>query len=282
MARRVTANERRAREAIRLEQQSARQSRSTGGTTLTFAIADDGAPLQGVIFKPTSAPPWPTAVVWHEGGFRSGSMTNGPTVTCCKDLAAAGILAMSANYRLTVQKIAGQNSTGQWPQQTNDAKAAVKYLRARSDCNGIVDAVGGSAGATHAISVATETSGGNWTSADRARRAVCLSGCYDFADRTPDPALAKIVQVINLYCGTTDLTAQRNMSPVTLMDATANSLFLRTSQKETMPYGQWLAILARLTALGLSADTSVLPGTLHAFAYWSSVKNEVIAFLKAS
>src|SRR6266496_3405586 len=71
-------------------------------------------------------------------------------------------------------------------------------MRADSRCNGWVAVVGGSAGATHAITVALDTNptlGGVWPSwfqgghDDRPDCAVMLSTIYDFADWTPPTLL---------------------------------------------------------------------------------------------
>ena len=77
----------------------------------------------------TDTPP-PVVVFLHGGGWRAGSRSSagpayaGQTRTPFERLARAGLAVASVDYRLTGEAI--------WPAQLNDAKAAVRWLRARA------------------------------------------------------------------------------------------------------------------------------------------------------
>ena len=79
--------------------------------------------------------PAPVVVFLHGGGWRMGSRHSagpafdGATPSPFEQLAAAGIAVASIDYRLTGEAI--------WPAQLHDAKAAVRWLRARSGEIGI-------------------------------------------------------------------------------------------------------------------------------------------------
>jgi acetyl esterase/lipase len=69
------------------------------------------------------------------------------SIVCPQDLAAAGYIAFSIEYRLAPPgALPGQISDGRFPDQTDDVKLAVRTARADRRCNGQVGAVGGSAG----------------------------------------------------------------------------------------------------------------------------------------
>src|SRR6476660_7880408 len=67
----------------------------------TYATASDGTPLHWVVYTPAGSGPWPAVLVIHGGGFTGGAPTSAPeSVTCGRDLAAAGFIAFSIEYRL--------------------------------------------------------------------------------------------------------------------------------------------------------------------------------------
>src|SRR5690242_10257456 len=142
-------------------------------TTEVYGIAPDGTVLHWVAYAPTTPGPWPAVLVIHGGNFYGGSPSGSPeSVTLAQDLAAAGYIAFSIEYRLAPPgSLTGQVSSGQFPEQTDDVKMAVRAARADLRGNGQVGAVGGSAGASHAAFVAASGTPGD----DRVDVGVCLS-----------------------------------------------------------------------------------------------------------
>jgi acetyl esterase/lipase len=93
-------------------------------------------PLELDLYLPAGATaPVPAVVFLHGGGWRLGSRHSaGPAYagwspSPFERLAQAKIAVASADYRLSGE--------AQWPAQLHDAKAAVRWLRARADETGI-------------------------------------------------------------------------------------------------------------------------------------------------
>ena len=122
--------------------------RAVAQVTEQYGTAADGTPLHWVVYMPSTPGPWPVVLVIHGGGFLSGTPDSSPeSVVCAQDLAAAGYLALSIEYRLAPPgMLAGQTSDGRFPQQTDDVKVAVRAARNDPRGNGKVGGVGGSAG----------------------------------------------------------------------------------------------------------------------------------------
>ena len=87
----------------------------------------------------------PALIVIHGGGFNDGDKRKYRELNFCTNAAKRGYLAMSINYKL--RKSQGQVT---WPQNLEDAKDAVRWLRLNADRLKIdperIGAMGGSAG----------------------------------------------------------------------------------------------------------------------------------------
>src|SRR6476620_7652405 len=193
--------------------------------TEVFGTAADGTVLHWVVYTPLTPGPWPAVLVIHGGGFTSGSPDFSPdSVTCAQDLAAAGYIAFSIEYRLAPPGLLpGQVSNGRFPDQTDDVKLAVRTARNDARCNGQVGAVGGSAGGSHTAFVAATGTPGD----DRIDVGVCLSGAFDFSDFSPNPLLDFFINNVTNYVEvpTTETAALRAASPAWLADAKTAPLF---------------------------------------------------------
>ncbi len=93
-----------------------------------FAATPGVRPLELDLYLPAGEGPHPVALFLHGGGWRLGSRHSGgpafPGRSLFERAAAAGIAVASADYRLTGEAV--------WPAQLSDAKAAVRWLRARA------------------------------------------------------------------------------------------------------------------------------------------------------
>src|ERR1051326_3344476 len=70
-------------------------------TTEVYGTAPDGTVLHWVAYAPTTPGPWPAVLIIHGGNFYGGSPSGSPeSVTLAQDLAAAGYIAFSIEYRL--------------------------------------------------------------------------------------------------------------------------------------------------------------------------------------
>lgn len=72
----------------------------------------------------TGSGPFPVIIMVHGGGFMMGDKSDGAGLTGVDQLLAAGYAVASINYRLSSEAI--------YPAQINDAKAAVRFLRANA------------------------------------------------------------------------------------------------------------------------------------------------------
>jgi acetyl esterase/lipase len=85
-----------------------------------------GSPTQKLdLYIPTTGTgPFPVAIMVHGGGFMMGDKADGTGLTGVDQLLDAGYAVASINYRLS--------SEAKYPAQINDAKAAVRFLRANA------------------------------------------------------------------------------------------------------------------------------------------------------
>jgi hypothetical protein len=202
-------------------------------------------------------------------------------VNCSRDLAAAGFITFSIEYRLAPDgALEGQVSDGRFPDQSDDTRLAVLAARADSRCDGNVGMVGGSAGGYQAAFMAGTGTVGH----DRIDVGVSLSGAYDLSDFSSDPNILDFIDNVTNYVGVaqSDVAALRLASPVYLMDSATAPLFLVHSSEDSMPYSQLGDMTRTLDTLGVNNYWSLtLPGYNHSFANWPWVRDSAISFLAA-
>jgi len=265
-------------------------------------------------------------LVIHGSGWNGGSAQDHVGQT--REIANAGFFAATVWYELAPNEdtakgyIPGQpcheldGTTPGWRMnlEVNDIKNAVKAMRADPRCNGWVAVVGGSAGATHAITVALDTNptpGDLWPHwfqgghDDRPDCAVMLSAIYDFSDWTPDTGQTEtdpdFVHPVNNYAQTLDLTtlAGLPLNPVNLVPGAIAHGFkpiymINSYGDHPSAYHQLVTMVCLLQnsgrTRGIDYDYLTIPGSLHSFHYWGSwdhisdpphtVGDDVIGFLK--
>ncbi len=286
----------------------------TGSPPLATPIPDEFQPqdengertavvLQWRVYEPTSGgPKWPAAIILHEGHFATGSPFSGLLLQPALDLQKAGYYTLVADFPLApCGLIQGQTchddpTSGRPPQQTNAVKAIIRAARSDPHCNGKVVVIGGSGGASHAAFVAFDTTVTNvwpfWNSTgdDRPDAIVCLSGAYDFPDRTPEhyggpdplPGFMEIIESYTNTCVRIDPNggpSQWTVSPLYMLHQPTSdrpfrpALFIN-SEHDTMPYHQIVDMQCALE--NLSIDPALyriitIPGdNEHAFAYWDT------------
>ncbi len=249
-------------------------------TTEVFGTASDGTVLHWVVYTPTTPGPWPAVLVIHGGGFNDGSPNSSPeSINCAQDMAAAGYIAFSIEYRLAPPgALPGQTSDGRFPDQSDDAKVAIRAARNDPRCNGQVGAVGGSGGGyLVAFCLGTGTIGD-----DRLDVGVGLSGAYDLSDFSPAPVITYFTNTVTNYVNVpaTDTAALRAASPAWLVDSTIGPLLMVNSARDSMPYGQLGDMIEHLDALGVTNYQAISQaGGKHAFANWPDVKDAALTFI---
>ena len=287
--------------------------------------------LEWRVFEPTPVPSndkGPDVVLIHEGHFATGNIFSGLLADPIADLQAAGYYVFVVAHRLAPcglikgQDCHADSSSGRPPQQTDDIKAFIRAARVDSRCdNHRLAVVGGSSGASHAAFAAFDiTSSGsvwpNWNQSgdDRPLAFACLSGMYDFTDRTTDsdyPAVPgdpinDFRNKIENYTGTCVLFDSNggpnewSSSPVAHLPPNFTSakpfrpMYFIHSRHDTIPYHQLFDVQCKLAAAGVTASQyqvlTIPDSSEHAFQYWRSwdgqpggptvlVAGDVISFL---
>ena len=253
-------------------------SLSSLGPTEVYATADDGTPLRWAVFSPTGEGKHPAVIVIPGGGFIVARMDTGIGGTA-RDLAAAGFIAFVVEYRLAPPgHIAGQKSAGRFPDQNNDIHLAVRAARHDPRSNGRVVGVGGSAGAYHVAWAAATGRPGD----DQLDAGAALSCAYDFTDAKSLEGREGLKKKLINFAGSDDRAKLRAASPRFAVTAKTAPLFLLVSENEAAPARQMLAMVAALRDAGLTNFRQLtLPGDRHSFAYWPTVRDQVITFLQA-
>lgn len=249
-------------------------------TTEVFGNASDGTVLHWMAYTPTTPGPWPVVLIIHGGGFNSNTPDSSPeSVNCAQDMAAAGYIAFSIEYRLAPPgALPGQVSDGRFPDQSDDAQVAIRAARTDQRGNGQVAAVGGSGGGYLTAFWAGSGTPGD----DRIDVGVSLSGVYDLSDFSPNPTLTYFTNTVTNYVNvdSTDTEALRAASPAWLVDSAIAPLLMVNSISDPMPYSQMGDMIEHLDALGVTNYQAItFPGGTHAFANWPSVKEQALAFI---
>jgi acetyl esterase/lipase len=240
-----------------------------------------GTDLRWVRVVPsTGGPTWPAVLVIHGGGYQTGH----PEVYICRDLADAGFLALGIEYRLapphTTMSDAGPPgdpqfdppSDGRPTQQTDDVQRAIRAARADPQCNGKVDAVGGSAGAAHTAWWGIAGTTGD----DRLDALAGLSGSYDL-DSADGLALNEFRGAVETYLnhttdeGQTFHDAARAASPywLTPSGTPAPCLFFHSQTENSVPQSIFDNMVTKMTNAGATTESHLRTGdVLHSFDYW--------------
>lgn len=231
-----------------------------------------------VHFNPAITTPRPVVLLIHVGRFKTGDRNHGLIVRVAEDLADRGYIACSIDYRLDLRFLPAQTVPAFAPYigapnvQIDDVRLAISAARSPAAgsilngwVNGKVGAVGGSAGASHALACAATFSSPD----NRLDAAVLLSGAYAFDDpqSLADPQFRGDAI---LYC-LNDLLQLHAGSPLYQMDATCPPLYAFGSAADPITPFQLTDLQEQFNLIGLPApdhQTQLLEGSRHAFDYW--------------
>jgi acetyl esterase/lipase len=251
-----------------------RQQQRVDDNATVYATADDGTQLKWNVFPGAGPAPHPAVLVIHGGDFKAEPASPN-SLRAARDSAAAGFNAFLTRYRLAPPgRLLGQKSAGHFPDQTNDLKKAVQAARAYPGGNGKVGAIGGSAGASHAVYLAATGTKGD----DRLDAAVGISGVYDLT-LLPRRHQQRLVEN---YTGSGSVEAARKASPITYIDASVPPLYVIASDSESMPPDQLPALVRKLKEVGATNFKELMRSNSHrhAFANWPDVKEQALDFLR--
>jgi acetyl esterase/lipase len=215
--------------------------------------------------KPGTAP----AVIWiHGGGWRTGEKA--PAALAVR-LAEKGFVAASINYRLSDEAA--------FPAQIEDAKCAVRFLRANAAHYGIdsrrIGVAGGSAGGHLALLIGTSDASaglegtGGWEGvSSRVQAVLSWYGPADFTvghrafERGNGPSIVK-------FLGGTDEEkpdVYRRASPVSWVTKDDPPLLLIHGLKDTtVPFDQSVRMEAAYRKAGLAVELIPVQNAEHTF-----------------
>ena len=218
--------------------------------------------------KKAGAKPTPVAVYVHGGGWTQGSKTGGAGLIAMPELLQRGYLVASIDYRLAPEF--------KFPAQIQDAKCAIRFLRAHAKEYDLdperIGVFGGSAGGhlvallgTADASAAFDTSGGSTNQSSRVQAVVDFFGPSDLTLGTGggNPRLAENV----FGAKSRDDEVLKRASPVTY--ATPDDppfLILHGDQDKVVPLAQSERLLEVLKNVGVPASLVVVTNAGHGFA----------------
>ncbi len=227
-----------------------------------------GRDLHLDLFLPPSQDELAPAVVYlHGGGWRAGNKRQ--FWRHAAHMASKGFIGVSVEYRLSGEAT--------FPAAVEDAKAAVRWLRANASELGIdpsrIGAAGGSAGGHLAAMLGTtpdverfEGDGGHAEFSSRVQAVAGFNPALDFsgigAREADQRALYDFLG--SSYRENPDLWV--DASPVHHVgEGSAPFLFLHGTEDRTVPYHQSVEMRDQLDALGVRAELFTADGAPHGF-----------------
>jgi len=244
-----------------------------------------GGKLQMDVARPKAAGSHPGVVLIHGGGFRRGNRSS--YVPLAIRLAEQGFVAATISYRFSPKF--------QFPAHVQDAKAAVRFLRANArrfqmDASRIC-ALGSSAGAHLSLFLALtggvtalEGDGPNSGQSSRVTCAVSYAGPTDFtriyakgfdaADVLPQFLGGDLRRSLKAHIEASPINwVSPDDSPVLMIHGTADNY---------VPYEQALWLGERLTQAGVEAEVATFPGGGHGLQGAQKVEadNRAIDYLR--
>jgi acetyl esterase/lipase len=259
-----------------------RVTKWAGGVTshadVTYATVPGFRPMiVDIYMPPKSATPKPLILYIHGGGWigghtrHSGALSDFPAVLA--QLASEGFVVASLEYRLSGE--------APFPAQLQDARAAIRFLKANAAQYGIdptrVGVWGGSAGG-HLAALAALSCGD--TSMDPApsapgsecvQAAVTWYGVFDFAPMLAraagNPSLNSAENAL-LRCTSATCTAAavQAVSPASYIDAKDPPFLLIHGETDAVvPVAQSRDAEAKMKAAGVAVESIYIPGVDHSF-----------------
>jgi acetyl esterase/lipase len=251
--------------------------------TADIEYSNVGARVAMDIVRPANPPEaaLPAVLLIHGGGFRAGNRQSYlPTAI---KLAERGYVAATMSYRLSPRH--------QFPAAVEDAKAAVRFLRANAAKYGIdpdrIGAMGGSAGGTLVLFLAVtpgvaefEGTGPNREFSSRVQCVVDQYGASDFTQSYSKSVDAAVV--LPMFLGG-DLDHNRAIhqkaSPLNWVTPNASPvLAIHGTQDPYVAYEQSLWMMERLIAAGVPAELETITGAGHGFRGADAAKADQLTF----
>jgi acetyl esterase/lipase len=225
-----------------------------------------GRPLVLDVFRPEGIEaPAPAVVFIHGGGFRAGNKVDvRPHIAV---VAKRGFVCVSISYRLS--------SEAKFPAQIEDAKCAVRWMRANADRLGIesgrIGAIGFSAGGTLAALLGVtgeveslEGVGGHESESSAIKGAVSVFGVSEMFWMGDDNAAQELVGASREE----NPDGYAAASPITYVSSrSVPHLLLHGTGDPIVPFSQSVQMRDALQAAGVPVDLIAWPGQGHGFPW---------------
>ncbi len=199
-----------------------------------------------------------------------------------------GILSLSVGYRLSGE--------APFPAALEDAKCAIRYLRARAEALRVdpsrIAVCGGSSGA-HLAAMIAATEGvpgyegaGGWPGiSSRADLSILLNGTFDLRDLVRRGGLLNAMKEFLGAAPEENPAIYDAASPILLAHPRMPPcLFLHGDRDLCVSHEQSVAMHERLRALGVPSEIEIYPGKPHAWfnaaAEWLAVQERMERFLE--
>ena len=226
------------------------------------------------LYTPKSKPagPIPGIVVIRGGGWKAGDKNAFAPIAA--GLADRGFAAACIEYRVLPDVTL--------PEVVNDAKAAVRWMRADGKQYGIdtdaIGAIGGSAGGHLVALLGTsykaadlEGPGGHTGVSSRIQAAVPMAPVVDFEAFSQGRP-----QAFEMFKGKPELA--KRLSPTTYLDKdSAPMLLIHGNADQSVPMAQSKLMQERAKKAGVAADFTMIKGAPHAFWNMPQHSEETIA-----
>lgn len=224
----------------------------------------------------------PAVIFYHGGGFNDGDKAKEREVGICSELARAGFLAVSVNYKL--RRMPGQVT---WPRNIHDCKLALRWVRDNAARLSVdpkrIAVMGGSAGAAIAALLAyTEPSDGlepPEAGADAPPEVVCVVDLYG-------PVELMTYHDMKMFAKTREEAPElyKQASPLTYLDKDDPPTFVvHGTADETVNIEQSEKLVAKLKELGVPHEYVVVEHAPHSFdlrPLQMDLKPPILAFLR--
>ncbi|WP_155121345.1 alpha/beta hydrolase fold domain-containing protein [Bryobacter aggregatus] len=250
--------------------------------TPNLEYSNVGGKLEMDILRPQNLSGLAPAVLFiHGGGFRAGNRQS--YLALAAKLAQRGYVTATASYRLAPRN--------QFPSGLEDAKAAVRYLRANAAKYGIdpehIAAWGGSAGGHLVLMLGLtgdvaefEGTGPNREFSSKVQCVVNYYGPTDFTQSYSKSVDA--AQVLPLWMGghlDQNRKIHQKASPINWVTPNAAPTISIHGTKDTyVAYEHSVAITERLLNAGVDAEMETISGAGHGFKGADAERAETVAF----